>query len=566
MKTEESQEAARKITNLATRKRPYKSDEVIEIESDKDDDTTEEQVVVTAKKAKKALKKKGKKGKKGKQMKKNNKDVQNIGNDNINSKQKNTGAFGNDPDTSMEDYLLGKSFDDDEEENIDELPEEQEDTTVQTTEQTEEPREEEDVKPNLLTLARSLGGLNSHVGINQEIPNRVHQYVQTLPCDKLTALNKMGKHRSSSGYFVSCMSEEITQYYLDSVWAWSKGNQTNKMPGGKVMYARARTDNSWSEPMYDCTFHTYCRNLKIKFHTKEELTEHIMYGHKDQPNYSLERRDQTTYHKPIEKQRMSTLAAYKDRSHKSLVPQNTTLKCSSTSSKTVQLRTEQGQHSFSRSTDKSPNKSSNSLSRDSSPTSPTSPQKITVTMSPRSKSKFTTKSSAQLDCPVCNETFSTQKDLYSHMQTSHTASMVENSNVGRPKTRAVEDRRLAKLPSFITDNEGRLQFTDDDGNVKPESNFLSTKDLIETVYPCPVCRAIFYHDFELEAHIEAKHSTPVLVESEKTNLNDPSAPIDLDEEETSEEEMDEIKIGTCFQGLIDILGDFFFLTSQDFVP
>ena len=34
---------------------------------------------------------------------------------------------------------------------------------------------------------------------------------------------------------------------------------------------------------------------------------------------------------------------------------------------------------------------------------------------------------------------------------------------------------------------------------------LSTKELTEVVYPCPVCRAIFYHDFELESHIKSEH-------------------------------------------------------------
>ena len=84
--------------------------------------------------------------------------------------------------------------------------------------------------------------------------------------------------------------------------------------------------------------------------------------------------------------------------------------------------------------------------------------------------------------------------------------MVSNT----PRTsdnRARQSRNQGRKNPKKTSGSDYSNLSGTQGNKERDKMFLSTKELTEIVYPCPVCRAIFYHDFELEGHLKSHNTT-----------------------------------------------------------
>ena len=297
------------------------------------------------------------------------------------------------------------------------------------------------------------------------VTDKIDKNMQTIPTTKLsTNTSKAGKILTCLGIFKSGKVDSVNGTVWADIQTRSKNTQTGKRNKGKVIYSSPNLPIIKTEDpqIYDCTFHKYCIANKIKFHTKDELTKHIVLGFKNQPHIATERRASSSYHRQTVNQPVT--------------------------SKTVQAEKQ---------------------SRDSNESSESSEERFytkeelgkKIVSGLLSSSSGTKRSEEkEYDCPVCSSQFSNRRSLYQHLQSDHSQAMISNgagritgqghTSHNQRKARTHRD----KIPNFrrLPEKEG-------------DKILLSTKELTEVVYPCPVCKAIFYHDFELESHIKSEH-------------------------------------------------------------
>ena len=340
--------------------------------------------------------------------------------------------------------------------------------------------------------------------------NWMDKNIQTIPTNKLsTNTSKAGKLLGCSGKFQSAKVNYASKSLLARVIGNSKSTQTGKKYpySGKVLYPSTDSPSKQNddEPIYDCTFHKYCIVNKTKFYTKDELTRHIVTGFKNQPLVATERRPPFTY-----------CQRKKDEGPLSITGQH------KTNSADTEVSTSRKSEHFNESEVK---KSIASADEDKKfyTKEELGKQIVSSLVSPDSDAKAS--GGDEFDCPVCSHQFSVPQSLYEHIQSNHAQVMVSNTPSGND-TRTRESRSRTQRHGYKIKNRPKSRVSDlstvegAKAGTEGERMFLSTKELTEIVYPCPVCRAIFYHDFELESHIKSQHK-----------IDDKTSDVDSDSEE-----------------------------------
>ena len=329
--------------------------------------------------------------------------------------------------------------------------------------------------------------------------NKVDKNIQTIPTNKLsTNTSKAGKLLGCSGKFQPAKVNYASKSLLARVIGNTRSTQTGKKYpySGKVLYPSTDSPSKQNdnEPIYDCTFHKYCIVNKTKFHTKDQLTRHIVTGFRNQPHVATERRPPITY-----------CQRKKDQGPLSVTGQQ------KTNSTDTEVSTSGGSEHLN---DSEVEKLISSVDGDKKfyTKEELGKQIVSGLVSPDGDTKSCGLN--EFDCPVCTNKFSTPQSLYEHIQSNHAQVMVSNTPSGsdirkresQSRNQRARDKVKNRPKSLVTDLS-TVVGTKAGTEVPGERMFLSTTELTEIVYPCPVCRAIFYHDFELESHIKSQHKT-----------------------------------------------------------
>ncbi len=370
---------------------------------------------------------------------------------------------------------------------------------------------------NVRTLAPTTGPFPRG---NKNTSRTVDRSVQTMVAKELTTNSRKSGKVLTIGSFQPAKVSAAARPRLTSVLERSKAVQTSPKPNciGRVMYARkpapVTMETEAEEPIFDCTFHKFCILNKTKFRSKEDLTRHIVCGFREQPHPTTEPREQNSYcpRPPGPPDPGSTTPATgKQPPVQRVTNQNkiiTHQKVARTQLRRILPKPAEPllKTAPSRGEPRNEGKTPGTQNRGSSGRAGGVPSKASRD-SEGSETGTGEEGERALDCPVCSEQFSETASVYTHMRTAHTDAFRPANNLSK----RTGGRAAAKL------NRKSLPEVED---VKPDVTKLSealtaqgkilvsTKELTQVVYPCKVCRAIFYHDFELEGHIASAHRAP----------------------------------------------------------